>query len=148
MNCNDHLWQFSWKTTLNSILTLWITTMMVVIWALLWLLCNLSWLAIDVVLCVRVEEVNGMKIVHLMLIQKNCKHFFICTRHNAYNESYVVPQDDRELNSLSIGTQLVVCCGWCIDVWLFWKWWRCHNIIFDGDAFDRKRNGKHNFIYF
>ena len=54
-------------------------------------------------LYVRVEEVNGVKTVHLMLMQKHCEPLFACTRLNTDNESYVVAQDDRELNSLSIG---------------------------------------------
>ena len=54
-------------------------------------------------LYVHVEEVNGVKTVRLTLMQQHCKPLFACTRRNADNESYVVAQDDRELNFLSIG---------------------------------------------
>ena len=67
------------------------------------LLCNLLHLVIDIMLYVCVEEVNGVKTACLMLMQKHCKPLLVPTRGNADNESYVVAQDNRELNSLSIG---------------------------------------------
>jgi len=54
------------------------------------------------------------------------------------NNSYVLGQDDRELNFISIGVYFVVYWDWCVDMWVCWKCLSCYDSIINGDAFNEK----------